>query len=506
MTKKISVAILLLIFFTIVNVYVIRGSYTLYVYTDEVDETGIAIDKEDVLEVEGISFDERTGNTTIGFTALKPGDVTVTVDTLDPNSHPVDIDLVVDNLGFVTEKGFMGSMSNMGIVRYEIISVILIMMVNTFFSMKKEKKRSRYSYRLMFYMGAIIFLGISLLIWIYNTFINRYDGMDKLYALYADILSAFMTFAMVVFPLILLLAIFLVVSNIALIRHEGRSLTNALGIFLGIGLMVLTFFGIFSVYILNLLVDVNSYSWFHVSVFVEALIYILLSYLECMMLGTYICTARAQRHVPKFNKDYMIILGCAIRQDGTVTPLLKGRADRALWFAEKQKSATGKDLTFVASGGQGADEVISEAESIAQYLKENGIDDSHIILENKSTSTRENMQFSYDKICKSANGSKDDLAEDLTEGSKKELKEQSVNIAFSTTGYHVFRSGNIASSLGIPATGVGSKTKWYFYTNALIREFIANMLIERSKHIEKLIAMVLLIAALLIISYRLQIL
>ena len=30
---------------------------------------------------------------------------------------------------------------------------------------------------------------------------------------------------------------------------------------------------------------------------------------------------------------------------------------------------------------------------------------------------------------------------------------------------------------------MGSKTKWYFYTNALIREFIANLVSERKSHL-----------------------
>ena len=58
-----------------------------------------------------------------------------------------------------------------------------------------------------------------------------------------------------------------------------------------------------------------------------------------------------------------------------------------------------------------------------------------------------------------------------------------VTIIFSTTNYHVFRSGVIANNQGINCEGIGSKTKWYFYTNALIREFIANIVQERKKHI-----------------------
>ena len=61
------------------------------------------------------------------------------------------------------------------------------------------------------------------------------------------------------------------------------------------------------------------------------------------------------------------------------------------------------------------------------------------------------------------------------------------NIIFSTTNYHVFRSGVIASNEGIDCEGMGSKTKWYFYTNALIREFIANLMQEKKSHIILLI-------------------
>ena len=60
-------------------------------------------------------------------------------------------------------------------------------------------------------------------------------------------------------------------------------------------------------------------------------------------------------------------------------------------------------------------------------------------------------------------------------------------VSFATTNYHVFRSGVIANEQGLDCEGMGSKTKWYFYTNALIREFIANLVQERRKHITLLI-------------------
>ena len=71
---------------------------------------------------------------------------------------------------------------------------------------------------------------------------------------------------------------------------------------------------------------------------------------------------------------------------------------------------------------------------------------------------------------------------------------------FSTTNYHVFRSGVIASNQGISCEGIGSKTKWYFYTNALIREFIANIVQERKSHIVLLLIINIFLIILIIIG------
>ena len=70
------------------------------------------------------------------------------------------------------------------------------------------------------------------------------------------------------------------------------------------------------------------------------------------------------------------------------------------------------------------------------------------------------------------------FSKNIIEEISKEAK-----VSFSTTNYHVFRSGMIANEQGLDCEGMGSKTKWYFYTNALIREFIANLVQERKKHI-----------------------
>ena len=49
---------------------------------------------------------------------------------------------------------------------------------------------------------------------------------------------------------------------------------------------------------------------------------------------------------------------------------------------------------------------------------------------------------------------------------------ENANILFSTTNYHIFRSGILSAKAGLRADGIGAKTKWYFWPNAQMREFI----------------------------------
>ena len=54
----------------------------------------------------------------------------------------------------------------------------------------------------------------------------------------------------------------------------------------------------------------------------------------------------------------------------------------------------------------------------------------------------------------------------------KELMKEGSKAAFSTTNFHVFRSGIISRQVGMDIDGMGSPTKWYFWPNAYIREVI----------------------------------
>jgi len=278
--------------------------------------------------------------------------------------------------------------------------------------------------------------------------------------IYNNTLNSFSYFSMLTLPCIIVLSIYSIITNIILIKKEGYNSKKLLGVILGF-LALLGLFGSQTIYFLINKVLLGTDKQF-IKYTLDICLNATLSYFYTLIIATLYCNNKAAKHTPSFNKDYIIILGSKIRSDGTLTPLLKGRVDKAIEFANMQYKSTKKKIVYVPSGGKGNDEVIAEAQAIKNYLIEKGIKENQILIEDKSTSTIENMKFSKAKIDKI----------------NKDAK-----ISFSTTNYHVFRSGVIANEQGIDCEGIGSKTKWYFYTNALIREFIANLVQERKSHI-----------------------
>lgn len=84
----------------------------------------------------------------------------------------------------------------------------------------------------------------------------------------------------------------------------------------------------------------------------------------------------------------MIILGCQVRQNGP-SVLLQDRLDEALGYLKDHP-----DMTVVVSGGQGDDEPTTEAQAMAEYLMEHGVEEENILLEDESHNTTQNFQYS----------------------------------------------------------------------------------------------------------------
>ncbi|MBR6479828.1 MAG: YdcF family protein [Clostridia bacterium] len=257
--------------------------------------------------------------------------------------------------------------------------------------------------------------------------------------------SIMVYFTILTAPIIVAFAVALCISNVELIRKEGFKKVNLLGIVLAFLMIVGLAFGFIVFRLMNStrasgidIAFVNSY-------------YAVFSFFVSLLIAVFVIFFRVSRHTPSYDKDYIVILGCRVKADGTLYPLVRGRVDRAIAFAKAQQEAGGPAPLFVPSGGKGVNEPVSEGEAMANYLVAQGIPKERVAPETESKNTKENMRFSKK------------IADEIHPGGKG---------IFSTTNYHVFRSGIIAKKEGIELDGIGAKTKWYFWPNALIREFI----------------------------------
>ena len=140
----------------------------------------------------------------------------------------------------------------------------------------------------------------------------------------------------------------------------------------------------------------------------------------------------------------MLILGAKVNENG-ISKTLKLRLDKAIEYYNYNK-----DINIIVSGGQGKDEIMTEALAMKNYLVENNVDEEKIILEDKATTTLENIIFSKEII------------EGLNLGAR---------ILIVTSDYHLFRGRFIASILGFANEGLCSISSWSSRLYYMIREY-----------------------------------
>ncbi|MBQ8304900.1 MAG: YdcF family protein [Blautia sp.] len=95
--------------------------------------------------------------------------------------------------------------------------------------------------------------------------------------------------------------------------------------------------------------------------------------------------------------QYVIVLGAQVRGDHPSLSLEK-RLEKAFSYAEENP-----DTILILSGGQGPGEAMTEASCMEEWLLAHGIPKERMILEERSTSTVENLIFSDELTgCKNA--------------------------------------------------------------------------------------------------------
>ena len=453
-TKKIFIILYIAVVMVItVTVFFVSRTYTAYLENPEQSQN-ITLTHE--AGEEGVLAIKKITNyrnlSCITLKALKPGTETVSVSVHAPEVDTVSrtqyLACKATRAGLLFAGGynFRGfQFIYMGIGALELLTGILM-----FIRYAYRRKHNFFTYKSVLDLSLGVYFSVRSMMYfglVGYTVVNpsNYRGLQ----IYESVGFMMSVIAVLSIPILFVFSLFLTVSNLSLMRHEGVAKNNMLGIFIsimmGVGAAVCVAFLfkyplMLSTHIEDVLPSVlrNSIA----GIFV---------YFECVFLSSQFCCLYSAKREPHYNKDYIIILGCKIRADGTPLPLLRGRIDRAIRFYRDQLEHTGKQARFIPSGGQGADEVMPEARSMERYLIEQGIDPVQIFPETKSATTLENMRFS---------------------GQIAAAQKPGAKLVFSTTNYHIFRSGLLARKAGLRAAGIGCKTKWYFWPNAQIREFI----------------------------------
>lgn len=328
---------------------------------------------------------------------------------------------------------------------------------------RQDNRRVFFSYRETAELGVAIFLLVASMLRVDMLYgFLRGENAGTVWSFLVSTIVTAQTFMRRTAVVIAAFAVATAASNFVLMRHEGARPANMLGLAVSLVMVGGAALGIWISRSLlrfplrNVLINVYA------GLFV---------YVECLLAATVIRALKAGRHEPAYDKDYVLVLGCRIRPDGTLYPLIRGRVDRAIEFVNAQYQATGKRAVLVPSGGKGDDEPLSEGEAMARYMREKGVADEYIMPETQSKTTRENMIFSRRLI---------------------EQRESAAKAAFSSSSYHVYRSGILASEVGWDLDGMGSRTKWYFWPNAFLREFIGLM---AARKLQQLTAMAVITAA-----------
>ena len=153
------------------------------------------------------------------------------------------------------------------------------------------------------------------------------------------------------------------------------------------------------------------------------------------------------------DSDYILVLGAGLTDGYNPSATLRDRLNAAIDCIDKY----GNTGVIVVSGGQGSDEMISEAEAMKKYLIDNGISEGRILVENKSRNTNENFKFSKEII-------EDDSNMNIGE----------VNVKIVTTDFHAFRSRFLAEKNDyIKTTNYSAETIWYLIPIYYVREALA---------------------------------
>lgn len=141
--------------------------------------------------------------------------------------------------------------------------------------------------------------------------------------------------------------------------------------------------------------------------------------------------------------DYVVVLGAQVKGSRPSQSLLYRIQEAAEYLKVNPETKA------ILSGGKGTGEDISEAQCMKQELEKLGISGERFIEENRSTSTQENIAYSYELM-------------------EKECKK----VGIVTNDFHIYRGTAIAKKkMDCQVYGIPAKSNGFLQLNYMVREF-----------------------------------
>ncbi len=248
-------------------------------------------------------------------------------------------------------------------------------------------------------------------------------------------------FAVVVLPAlaVLVLAGFLLVNGMTMIRREGLRLANLLSLLAGVACLVVV--GL----------PLLAYYTQHRLAMTAALVLMLVTGYVAFLFCSYLVYAVVYGRLgARPGAGFVVVLGSGLVR-GKVPPLLAARLDRAAAVWREEDDAGGSPV-LITSGGQGPDEPVAESHAMADYLIARGFPEDRILREDQSRTTQDNLTFS-----------KALMAE----------RDPAARCVIVTNNFHVFRAALTARRVRLNGQVLGSPTARYYWPSATLREFAA---------------------------------
>lgn len=235
-----------------------------------------------------------------------------------------------------------------------------------------------------------------------------------------------------------LVAVYLVVNGLTMVRRESLRPANLLSLLAGLGILAVTGFW--------LAAPLTRSGELALSATIVMLLFGYVSF-QCVSFVLY-AFLYGRLSVPRA-ADFVVVLGSGLLDGGRVPPLLASRLDRG-HAVYRALAARGSDPVLLVSGGKGGDEQVSEADAMAGYLAARGFPADRIYREDRSANTEENLANSKAIIDRLRPGA---------------------TCVIVTSNYHVFRTAMIARRIGIRGQVTGARTAGYYWPSATLREF-----------------------------------